>query len=671
MPKEKKPIPPLNIVVPAVLDWDWHTPDEIVAELLEQQAQFGINRFMLAFPSKGYRSADFPAMEYVEQYARNFKEVRERVAPLGIQCGWWFCGTVKLGHGEGFTRVVNKNGEEVFYSTCPLDAAFRQRIYDYVVTFVKIAHPDFLFLEDDFSMHASAGVYGCFCQHHLEAFTRQTGRKYSREELVAIFDQKTDEPLALLRQWRELMKESLLLLATDIRRAVDAVDPAIPIGAMESSNSDMDGNCAYAVAKALAGDRHTPHSRLYGAMYNGVRVQEIPKQLFHPIYTRQHITEDFTYYFESDCFPHTRFFTSGKEMQAMLATVYAAGFDGSTLQTQQCLDDANEDKAFGAAFAKERPRHEALHQVAKRCELKGVEITFDPFYNTLSTKNKLPDWAQAAGLMGIPYTTLPAEVAMWDDRPATHYSHQQVMTYLSKTLFLDGDAAKALCQRGYGEYLGVEIGEDVATAPFKYDCCAREIICDGYAPESRGRNMAIPHLYSAGHSGKLLRMTVTDAKTEVLAEAYTFRRELVCPSMTRFRNALGGTVIVMGMTLEKNFSQSLFNYRRQKLLQQMILEATDELVLVKNAPRLFALMNEPLEEARGDMIGLLTLINLSSDENGEPPLLHLPKAWRGCEEILAMDEHGAWRPAAFTATEDGICLLEKTDYLHPVHLLFR
>ena len=55
---------------------------------------------MLAFPSKGYRSVDFPTMAYVEQYARNFKEVRERVAPLGIQCGWWFCGTVKLGHGE-------------------------------------------------------------------------------------------------------------------------------------------------------------------------------------------------------------------------------------------------------------------------------------------------------------------------------------------------------------------------------------------------------------------------------------------------------------------------------------------------------------------------------------------------------------------------------------------
>ncbi|MBE6594998.1 MAG: hypothetical protein E7644_04295 [Ruminococcaceae bacterium] len=670
MSNEKKQIRPLNIVVPAVLDWDWHTPDEIVAELSEQQAAFGINRFILAFPSKGYRSAEFPTMEYVERYARNFKKVRERVAPLGIECGWWFCGSIKLGHGEGFTRVVTQHGEEVFYSTCPLDTAFRQRLCDYVMTFVEIARPAFLFMEDDFSMHASAAGYGCFCEHHLEAFARKTGRKYTREELVGLLAQRTDESLALLREWRELMKESLVLLATDIRRAVDAVDPDIPIGAMESSCSDQDGNCAYAVAKALAGDRHTPYSRLCGAMYNGVRVPEIPKQLFHPIYTKQHITEDFDYFFEGDCFPHTRFFTSGKEMQAMLAAVYAAGFDGTTLQTQQCLDDANEDKAFGAAFAKERPRHEALHQVAKWCELKGVEITFDPFYNTLSAKNKLPDWAQTAGLMGIPYTTLPADVAMWDDRPATYYPHERVLEYLSKTLFLDGDAAKALCRRGYGEYLGVEIGEDVATAPFKYDCCAREIICDGYAPTSRGRNMAIPHLYSAGHSGKLLRMTVTDAKTEVLTEAYTFQRELICPAMTRFRNKLGGTVVVMGMTLEKNFSQSLFNYRRQKLLQQMICDAADEFVLVKDAPRVFALMNEPKDEARAEMLGLLTLINLAGD-GAEFLSLHLPPKWRKYREILSMDATGAWCPAAFEATEDGILLTEGTDYLHPVHLLFR
>ena len=660
----------LDIVVPAVLDWDWHTPDEIVAELTEQQTKYGIDRFILAFPSKGFRSCDFPSAEYVREYAENFKTVQARVAPLGIECGWWFCGSVKLGHGEGFQRTVTGKGEEIFYSTCPLDEGFRAWIYRFVRDFVSIARPAFIFMEDDFSIHASTHGYGCFCPKHLAAFAKKTGHTYTREELVAAFDTQTPEALALLRTWRSLMKESLLLLADTVRAAVDAVDPDIPIGAMEASTSDEDDNCAYEVAKALAGTRHVPFSRLYGAIYNGVRVQDIPAQLFHPIYTKQHIGQPFRAYFESDCYPHTRFFTSGREMQAMIAAVYAAGFDGSTLQTQQCLDDANEDGAFGAAFAQERPRHEALHQLAKHCELKGVEITFDPFYNTVSSKNKLPYWTQAVSFLGIPYTTKEADVAFWDTRPAQFYPHDTVMAYLSKTLILDGAAAKILCARGYGAYLGVDVGEDVAGLPFKYDCCAREIICEGYAPDSKGRNMAIPHLYSCGHSGKLLRLHVTAKSTEVLTEAYTFKRELVCPAMTRFHNALGGTVIVMGMTVENNYSQSLLNYRRQKLLQQLIVQACDKFVLVKNAPRVFALMNEPQAAYAGEFIGLLTLINLSSDE-AEAPALHLPPAWRGYREILCMDARGHWYPANVTKTEDGIRLQEKISYLKPTYLWFK
>ena len=665
-----KKIDKLDTVIPAVLDWDWHTPEQIIAELVEQHERFGFNRFMLSFPNKGFRSSAFPTKDYVEQYAENFKIVKESVAPLGIECGWWFICSVKLGNQEEFARTVTQNGEEVYYSTCPLDPAFRAWLGQFAITFLKIARPAFIFMEDDFSIHASTRGYGCFCQYHLDAFAKKTGRYYTREELVSIFDQKNGEGLALLREWRALIRESLVLLATEIRRAVDEVDPAIPIGTMEAGTSDEDGNCASAVAKAFAGERHVPHTRLYGAMYNGVRVQDIPSQLFHPIYSKQHIKAPYRYYFEGDSFPHTRFFTSGREMQAMIAAVYSAGFDGCTLQTQQLLDDSNEDPAFGLAYAKERPRHEALHQVAKRCELKGVEITFDPFCNTLDQTSKLPYWTQAVSLLGIPYTTEQAPIAFWDARPATYYPHERVMEYLSKTLFLDGDAAKALCARGYGEYLGVDVGEDVATVPFKYDGCAREIIREGYAPTSTGRHMMIPHFFASGRNGKLLRLTQTDAHTEVITEAYTFKKELVCPALTRFRNKLGGTVIVMGMTLEKNYSQSLLNYRRQKLFQQLITEAADELVLVKNAPRVFALMNEAQKTEGEAFIGLLTLINLSSDD-AEHILLHLPPKWRQYREILAMDDQGQWYSADVRATEDGIELSERVAYLRPTYLWFK
>ena len=83
----------------------------------------------------------------------------------------------------------------------------------------------------------------------------------------------------------------------------------------------------------------------------------------------------------------------------------------------------------------------------------------------------------------------------------------------------------------------------------------------------------------------------------------------------------------------------------------------------------FSLLSE-MDEARAEMLGLLTLINLAGD-GAEFLSLHLPPKWRKYREILSMDATGAWRPAAFEATEDGILLTEGADYLHPVHLLFR
>jgi hypothetical protein len=41
--------------------------------------------------------------------------------------------------------------------------------------------------------------------------------------------------------------------------------------------------------------------------------------------------------------------------------------------------------------------------------------------------------------------------------------------------------------------------------------------------------------------------------------------------MTRFENELSGRVVVMGMTVKGNLSQSLFNYRRKRLFEEMLL----------------------------------------------------------------------------------------------------
>ena len=106
---------------------------------------------------------------------------------------------------------------------------------------------------------------------------------------------------------------------------------------------------------------------------------------------------------------------------------------------------------------------------------------------------------------------------------------------------------------------------------FQYDFGAKETICDEFADISTGgRQMPSPSTYAPGGNGLFYRMTVTNKKCKVVTELRSFRNDLILPAMTIFENELGGKVIVMGMTVSQNNSQSLFNYCRRDLFQHLL-----------------------------------------------------------------------------------------------------
>lgn len=660
----------LDIIIPIAIELDWPTVESTVSDIVEQNRNYGFTRFALAAPCGGWRSVGYPSKEQYVKLAEFFRQVKTQLEPYGIECGWWNTLTIKSGPSTEFGRMIKADGTETPFSSCPLDPAFRRRFSEDLALFAQIAKPVFLILEDDYSVGASAGNFGCFCKHHLEEFARRQGRYYSREELVEIFAEQTPESHALLKSWRELTRDSLVGLAEAIRREMDKESPEIPIGTMQSGLSNIDGDCAEMVSRALAGSRHIPFSRIFGVKYCGGQSKEIPGEVYNVLYAKQHFKQPFRFYHESDTFPHTGFFVSGSQMKAYMSAAYSFGFDGSTFQTQQLLDDPNEETVYGRMFCKERPRFEAIHQVAKQCEAKGVEICYDPFWNTVNpTKQSVwPLWTQSVSLFGIPFSTVDSAVAFWDERQARYADHDTVMRYLAKGLFLDGEAAKALCERGYGEYLGVEVGENAAEGTLSYDLGAREVICDQFIRESKGRNMPSAHMFCGGKNGKLLKLTVTDPNCEVVSEAYTFQRECICPAMTRLVNKLGGHIVVMGMTLNKNESQSLFNYRRQRLFQELICWCSDSFAFVKEAPNVFLIMNEAVDPNESGFLGMLTLINLC-DDSRDTVTLHIPPKWSNAKQFLLLDQDGEWQEFDYTKSETELKINRKLKYCKPMYLL--
>lgn len=661
----------LDIIVPISLDLDWPEKESIIAEILEQHEKYGFTRFALACPSGGWRAIGYPPTEFFTERAAIFAEIKAALAPHGIDCGWWITATLKSGHRPEFTPITHSTGAEHGFSNCPLDPAFRERFASDTALFAKIGKPSFIITEDDFSINAASDEFGCFCKFHLEEFSRREGKEYTREELVSALRSGTQEGIALLRRFRDLMRDSLVGMAEAMRCAVNVDSPEIPMGYMQAGSCDKDGDVTLAVSRALAGPNHTPFSRLFGTFYGGVMPQNIPEQLFHPLYCKQHIDGDFIFYHESDTFPHTRFFTSGRDMTAIMGAAYSMGFDGSTFQTQQLLDHANEESAYGRMYAKECARFRALSRAAKQCTLAGAELCYDPFWGTV-TWNSGNHWAKPLSMHSIPWITTDSDVVFFDSDTAHSAPDEEIRRYLSKPLiFLDAASAKILCERGYSEYIGVSIGEPINELPenakLRFDLGAREVIREKFLKGDTGRNMPSAHML-AGGNGIMYQTEITDPASEIITDMYTYDKRHITPAMTRFRNSLGGTVVVMSITIKGNYSQSLLNYRRQRLIQALIEEHCDTLVFVREAPRVFTIMNNAKEGA--DFGHLLTLINLSSDELADAQV-HLPPAWKDGTTILTLKQSGAWEPADYTATEDGIILHEEIDYLRPVYLMFK
>ena len=660
----------LDIIMPVSLDLDWPRVDTVIREILEQHEKHGFTRFALACPGAGWRSVGYPPTEFFAERAEMFVQVRDALKAHNLECGWWITTTVKSGLNPEFTTIVRADGSKHPFANCPLDPAFRKRLAGDMALFAKIAKPAFIITEDDYSVTAAGG---CYCDLHLAEFSRREGKTYTREELLSKLRGQNPESFALLRRWRELIKDSLVGLAEEIRHTVDIDSPEIPIGYMESGSSDTDGGVTLALSKAFAGPHHTPFSRLYGIRYNGMRAELLPGDLFHAIYQKQHITGDFIFYQEADPFPHTRFITAAREMKTLMAAAYSVGFDGSTFQTQQLLDHPNEENTYGQMFHRERARMNALHKAAKQCELKGAEICFDPFWNQAGYSVGVPQWTVPLSMFSIPWTTTESNVVFWDKTQAAYSDDEVVQTYLAKKLlFLDADAAKILTKRGYGAYLGVSIGEPVnglkGNENLQWDLGAREIIREEFLEGDTGRHMPSAHMYAASN-GIMMQMQVTDPACQIITDMYSYDKRYITPAMTCFQNSLGGTVVVMGITMQNNYSQSLYNYRRQRLIHSLIRRYCDEIVYIPETARVFTLMNDVVDPKSASFKHLLTLTNLSPDTL-ETVDIHLPPSWQDMQGLQILRVTGEWETIDYSLADHGITISEPLSYLEPMYLKF-
>lgn len=624
--------------------------DNFIQTALKNVNEFKATEIALIFPSKSFRNIGLPSLEYYKSAAERFKKVKEALALQGIRCVWYISLTIKSGRTAGTEPIIRADGSQAPFSACPLDETFTKMFSEVVAVFSSIAKPDCILFEDDFSVHASSAK-GCFCPLHLKEFAKVCGKEYDRETLVSLLDGKDKKSLSLLKKWRAFSGSTLVTLAKRVRQRVDELSPNTPMGCMQTGADLKDGGNVIDIAKALADKNQKPIIRPHGTMYCGGKSQDVPPVMFNAMKIAQQNKGKVTMLHESDCYPHNLFYMGTKQMDIINSSAVSYGEDGLLFFGESpkiIIGVDSSERGYGLSYSKQSKRINTIYKMVKGCDLDGVELCHDWFYNSFMGN---PLWCRPLGLFGIPTTSKKSNVAFWDRAQAENFSDKKVKEYLSKTLFLDGDSAKALYERGYGEYLGIKVGENLSKPPFTYDLGVVEKI----TPEFNGGGydeMPCAHCYCCEQNGDMYEIIPNDVNCKTVASYYV-KGEKFCDTMTYFENSLGGKVIVSGLTLYGNLSQAIYNYQRQSLIQRLIAMACDEYITCVDKPNLWLIVNKPKKAKIYKR--LITVSNLGYDDFNTFSL-RVPNSIGEVKGVQVLGMNGRWKNAKYTCDGEIISL---------------
>lgn len=520
-----------------------------------------------------------PYLEKLTECLETFQWLRDHLREEGIRCGYLI--QALLGHDERgqprspapFQRIVKMDGTTFEPVFCPLDAGFQQHVCEGMK---KIAgtRPDFIMTDDDFRLTRSGGANGCFCPLHLQLFNTMSGLSLTRAELVELFALPTEEGVKMRYLWQQAEDESLLDLARKIRTAIDSVNPKQRVGMCvnETLFHVSDRLC-----HVMAGGQR-PFVRVSGACYLEQGAKRLPLALDSILWQRSFLSEDVEVLLEADTYPHHRFSVSATTLKAFVTTGALLGLDSAKAWVEPRAP-LGENPAFADAYQSLRAQVDVIQAFAKKIRWAGASfpIRADETYRLPWQVSELrfprtPAWVNPIGRMGlahVPGGNLDHGLRCFSGVSAEGYSRKEWERFFSEGVLLDGPAAVHLCREGYEEMLGVQV-EDFGDNWF--------FSVERYSDDARWNGQYAGHVGYGIHPDKdcIKRITPLSADIQILGEyiAWPWHQakeyKVVAPSVTLFKNKLGGRVAVYAPDVEKLATYHYILPRRRHQLSQVV-----------------------------------------------------------------------------------------------------
>lgn len=376
----------------------------------------------------------------------------------------------KFPKGRKFKPMVSPAGEVSKACASFADVKWRSYIYNLYGRFAKLGFR-IIWVEDDFRYHNHAPLTwgGGFEPEILDRFGQKVGRKVMREEVVKNI-LKSGKPHPWRVKWMETWREIQLEVANGLSRAVAGNMPAnTKIGLMSSHPDDhsiegRDWTMLFNAFSINSKAAHRPHFAQYGESPGKDKIYSIMmldvQKNFRPANCEAAPEIEngyFTNWTKSDSLTWAEMaFCMFYGSDALLLDLFP--FSGNT---------ANEEPEIGKLLDKSRPALEWISaRFPKNLKTCGVGIPWreDAQAHVHTDKGKSMEELNATFLepcyyllsYGIPVSANQQKVNAIFGQLAWAFDDDEIQKMLSYGLFLDGVSAVILCQRGFGQHIGID-----------------------------------------------------------------------------------------------------------------------------------------------------------------------------------------------------------------------
>lgn len=599
-----------------------------------------------------------PVVKKAELLCRDFDVIAGKLRARGMNAGVLVQATI--GHGytlpkrAPFQHQVSFTNGSLQYRICPYDEDFREYIKHSFRTIAQHS-PTSIMVDDDFRLFATSHR-GCTCPLHMKAISKRLGRDISRDELVATLNSDTDEARELMKVFYDTQIDSLLGAARAMRDGIDSVDPTLQ-GTFCICGDTAEG--ASEIARILAGKGNPVIVRVNNGNYTPEGAKNFSYHMNRCATQIAVMGNDVDVFLaETDTCPQNRHSTSASNLHAHFTGSILEGVKGCKHWITKLN---NFEPKSGEAYRKKLAEYAGFYEELThtldgikwqgcRIPIPGSHFVPDVPICEFEYPSKINAWAGCVlEKLGLPlfFSKKQEGIACLDGNKDKFFRNTEIKEMLSGTSFIAVDTAKNLINRGFGEYLGVDIGPIPAG-----DSSASGELING---KKVSRQMMLHKLVplSEKTTEKSFVYSTQDGKTFTT----------LFPGVTEFKNSLGGKVYVFAGTPKAAFKYTeAFSFLVEPRKEQLIKFMRDSGSLPIYYPDDADVYLKAGDLPSGELLCAFT--NLTLDDIENVTLV----ADRKINTIKALSACGAWHDVAFTEECGTLTLDIPAKTLHPVIL---